>query len=155
MSDKSFEGFAIVELLGHVRLAGRVTPAPMFGTELLRIDIPDREGAGYTTQFISGSSLYRITPCGEEVARAVARENDVIPVSPWELRRLEAPKMVIGETSPTEFFYGRCPACGVEHTEREEVLWLTDELGRYFYCPNNGNRVDVSSIVPDSDLDPF
>lgn len=95
LEQKSYEGFAIVELMGHVRLAGRVSPAPMFGTELLRIDIPDREGAGYTTQFVSGSSLYRLTPCSDEVARAVARENDVIPVSPWELRRLEAPKMSI------------------------------------------------------------
>lgn len=99
---KSFEGWAIVELMGHVRLAGRVLPAPMFGTELLRIDIPDRQGADYTTQFVSGSSLYRLTPCSEEVARAVARDNEVIPVSPWELRRLEPPKQAMELPSDEE-----------------------------------------------------
>ena len=87
---KSFEGWAIVELMGHVRLAGRVSSAPMFGTELLRLDIYD-DAEHYTTQFISGSSLYRITPCGEEVARAVTKDNVAIPIESWELRRLAAP----------------------------------------------------------------
>jgi hypothetical protein len=82
-----FEGWAILELMGHVRLAGRVSPAPMFGTELVRIDIPS--GDGYTTQFASGSSLYRLTPCSEEVARAVAGENAVMPIESWEIRRIE------------------------------------------------------------------
>lgn len=134
---KAYEGWAIVELMGHVRLAGRVSPAPMFGTELLRIDIPngctgwtaswcpihgtckcpleDRgasnyvptpecplhrddspHGEAFTTQFASGTSLYRLTPCSEEVAAAVARESVVIPVSPWELRRLEGPRPLAG-----------------------------------------------------------
>lgn len=88
---KAYDGWAIVELMGHVRMAGRVSEAPMFGTALLRVDIPN--GDSYTTQFASGGSIYRLTPCSEEVARAVAHGGQAAPIEPWELRRLEGPKL--------------------------------------------------------------
>lgn len=87
---KAYEGWAIVELMGHVRMAGRVSEAPMFGTALLRIDIPD--GDAYTTQFASGGSIYRLTPCSEEVARAVGDGGQAMPVQPWELRAITGPR---------------------------------------------------------------
>lgn len=88
---KAYDGWAIVELMGHVRMAGRVSEAPMFGTALLRIDIPD--GDSYTTQFASGGSIYRLTPCNEEVARAIARGGQPAPIEPWELKRIGAPRL--------------------------------------------------------------
>lgn len=91
----AFEGWAIVELMGHVRMAGRVSEAPMFGTALLRIDIPD--GESYTTQFASGGSIYRLTPCSEEVARAIANGGQPAPIEPWEIKRLQAPRAIDDE----------------------------------------------------------
>jgi len=76
-------GWAIVELLGHVRLAGRVSEEEHFGAKLGRLDIPT--GAGFTTQFFGGNSVYRLTPVTEEIARAVAERNQPEPVSRWEL----------------------------------------------------------------------
>lgn len=35
-----FEGWAILELMGHRRLGGYVSQAEMFGTAMLRIDVP-------------------------------------------------------------------------------------------------------------------
>lgn len=142
IEQKSFEGWGIVELMGHVRLAGRVSPAPMYGTELIRIDVPEADS--FTTQYASGASLYRLTPCSEEVARAVAGANQVIPVHPWEIRRIGSPKQA---GALTEFFYGACPACRQPHSESDEVTWMADGIGRYFYCPMNGDRVDLAAVI--------
>lgn len=79
----TFDQWAILELLGHVRIAGRITEESHFGTALGRIDIPD--GDGFTTQYFGGGSVYRITPTTEEVARLVAVGNQPEPVHRWEL----------------------------------------------------------------------
>lgn len=75
----SFAGFAIVELMGHVRVAGWVTEEEIFGTKLGRVDVPDlsaeptgkRPSRVHSTQYFTGSSLYRLTPCDEQAARTV------------------------------------------------------------------------------------
>lgn len=77
-------GWAIVELLGHVRLAGRVSEEEHFGAKLGRLDIP-MHGGGYTTQWFGGGSVYRLTAVSEEIARAVALRNQPEPVQRWEL----------------------------------------------------------------------
>jgi len=65
-----FAGWAIVELMGHVRLAGYVTEEEHFGTKLGRIDV--HSGEQVVTQFFGGNSVYRVTPTTEEVARRIA-----------------------------------------------------------------------------------
>lgn len=79
----TFDSWAIVELMGHVRLAGRVTEESHFGAALGRIDIPT--AGGFVTQYFGGSSVYRITPTTEEIARAVAAHNQPQPAHRWEL----------------------------------------------------------------------
>lgn len=80
---ESFDQWAILELMGHVRLAGRVTEEEHFGAKLGRIDIPN--GDGFATQWFSGGSIYRLTPTTEEIARNVAANNQPQPVHRWEL----------------------------------------------------------------------
>lgn len=81
---ESFEGWAVLELMGHRKMAGRVSEAVVGGASLLRIDVPGPEGA-VATQFYSPSALYCLTPTTEEVARAFAARNQPAPVSRWEL----------------------------------------------------------------------
>lgn len=83
MTVESFDQWAILELMGHVRLAGRVTEEEHFGAKLGRIDIPN--GDGFTTQYFSGGSIYRLTPTTEVIARQVAQSNQPQPVHRWEL----------------------------------------------------------------------
>lgn len=83
MTAELFDQWAILELMGHVRLAGRVTEEEHFGAKLGRIDIPN--GDGFTTQYFSGGSIYRLTPTTEEIARGVAARNQPEPVHRWEL----------------------------------------------------------------------
>jgi RecJ-like exonuclease len=107
--------WAVVELMGHVRMAGLVTEEEHFGSKVGRIDIPKEEveckpcagggrvlplengstctecggkgkvGGGFLTQWFSGQSIYRMTPCTEEVARRVAKTNQPAPISPFEM----------------------------------------------------------------------
>ncbi len=86
----SFKGYAILELFGHRRLAGRVSEVEMFGGKLLRIDVPT-DGDTMTTLFYTTPAIYGLTPTTEEIARAVAKRNQPEPVYRWELPALEAP----------------------------------------------------------------
>jgi hypothetical protein len=81
----TFEGWAIVELLGHRRIAGRVSEAEIAGAKLLRVDIPGDGSEDFATQFVGGASIYCLTPTTEEMARAAARSSRPEPVTRWEL----------------------------------------------------------------------
>ena len=61
------EGFdwAIVELFGHVRHVARISEVEKYGAKMCRIDVPTmHEGKvlSWTTCFVGGSSIYRLTP---------------------------------------------------------------------------------------------
>jgi hypothetical protein len=81
----SFAGFAIVELLGHNRHAGYVTEEQHFGATLGRVDVPDVHSsdpkAVLKTHYFGGSSVFRITPCSEAIAREVAGQAQLRPTS--------------------------------------------------------------------------
>jgi hypothetical protein len=75
-----FEEWAILELMGHRKLAGKITEATIGGSAFVRIDIPN--GA---TQFYSAGAIYCITPVDEVLAVAAAGTFAPIPISRWEL----------------------------------------------------------------------
>jgi hypothetical protein len=82
----AFEGWCILELMGHRRLGGYVTEAVIAGAGLIRIDVPGlRPGETAATQFYSPSALYCITPTTEAIARALAAKAQPEPVQRWEL----------------------------------------------------------------------
>src|SRR5262245_33624285 len=62
----TFEGWAVLELMGHRQRAGYVKDVEMFGGKLLRIDVPVGEGI---TEFYGCSSIYALRPCTEQIAR--------------------------------------------------------------------------------------
>lgn len=80
--------WAIVELMGHVKIAGYLTEEERFGVKMGRVDIP--ADGDMVTQFFGGASVYRITPVTEAVARAYAEARTVAPVSRWDLPELRA-----------------------------------------------------------------
>lgn len=62
--------WAVVELMGHITIAGRITKPGEYGG-LWQIDIPNDEE--YRTEFFGGSAVYRVRIVSEEIARAYAR----------------------------------------------------------------------------------
>lgn len=112
--------WAVVELMGHVRLAGRLSEVERFGTKMARLDVPTQEPCGcpnpaeptveccrchglgvvhsFATKFFGGQSVYCVTVVTEEVARIAARQSsDVAPVQPWHLPRALAARNVLND----------------------------------------------------------
>lgn len=82
---EQFEGWFILEILGHRRLGGFVREVQIAGAGFLRIDIPSLSGERVATQFYPPASVYALTPTTEEIARRVAAANRPEPVARWEL----------------------------------------------------------------------
>lgn len=107
-TDKSYSGWAILELLGHRRLAGRVCQEEQYGAAMIRIDIPGPDGT-VATQWYSPAALYALTPTTEEIARQAAQLSRPEPVTAWELRALEPPKRRVVEDDDDEDDIGPDP----------------------------------------------
>lgn len=78
----AFEGWAILELMGHRQRGGYVKDVEMFGGKMLRIDIPVN-GDTTVTEFYGGSAVYALRPCTEEIVRkhvSQSYEGDPRPV---------------------------------------------------------------------------
>ncbi len=81
----TYEGWAVLELMGHRQRSGYVKDVEMFGGKLLRIDIPIGEGI---TEFYSCSSIYALRPCTEDIVRDHIKryDGDIRPVRPVAYR---------------------------------------------------------------------
>lgn len=84
--------WAIVELMGHQKLAGRISEAPFGGATFIRIDVPaiHREGLppiqAYSVLHGPGS-IYRITFVDQPTAELAASQIRGQPYTEWELKR--------------------------------------------------------------------
>lgn len=124
--NQSFDHWCIVELMGHQRIAGRVTEVNLFGSALMRVDVPDVDNAPGFSKFFGANAIYAITPVEERIARAIAKSIDQRPVVEWELRRLlpepEAQPSPYAEDNPDWEMYG--------DEDDEDTEWVTEEEAR-------------------------
>ncbi len=79
--------WAVVELMGHVRYGGLVSADNILSTPMLRVDVPQPNGE-MATQLVNPSSIYRLTFCEEQIARAAAKQGYSRPIDEWQLRHL-------------------------------------------------------------------
>ncbi len=82
---KSFEEWALVELMGRQRIVGRVTEQTIAGATMLRVDVPDAEGNTQLTRFYGGGAIYAISPVSRDLAIKLATNVDSAPVKPYDL----------------------------------------------------------------------
>jgi hypothetical protein len=94
-----FDEWAVVELFGHQKIAGRVTEATLAGGAFLRVDVPDKAGAIQFTRYFGASAIYSLSPTSQQIAVAVAAKLAVQPVHRFELLQLAQTE----ETYPFEF----------------------------------------------------
>lgn len=85
MSAEKFEAWAIVELFGHQRVAGRVTEHVWGGETFVRVDIP--LGDGFYTRLFGKGAIYCINITDEQAARVAATQVCGRPAYAWELER--------------------------------------------------------------------
>jgi hypothetical protein len=81
----TFDEWAIVEMLGHRRVAGRLREVQIAGHGFLRMDIPGTDTEPGATQFISPTSIYAMHPTDEATATAAAARWRPEPVQRWQL----------------------------------------------------------------------
>ena len=83
-SKTAYEGWAILELMGHRRLAGYVCEVAQYGAAMIQINVRDLAD-NCVTQFYGGSAIYCVTPTTEDIARRLAENSSPEPVSRFEL----------------------------------------------------------------------
>jgi hypothetical protein len=66
------ENWAILEIMGHERLAGRLTETTIAGVPMLRVNVPATEKLPGFTRMLSGASIFSLTPVPQDVATLVA-----------------------------------------------------------------------------------
>lgn len=86
MDKKQFEEWAIVEMFGHQRIAGRVSEQQVGGCSFVRVDVPGDNGKPGFTKLIGQGSIYAITITDEESARAVAAYIKPEPMDKWSIK---------------------------------------------------------------------
>lgn len=101
----TFESWAVVELFGHQRIAGRVTEQQVAGTNFLRVDVPElpaTEARGFMParpalpaygRLFGAGAIYAINPVSEAVARRAALEFRSQPVIPFDIEVPSAPRL--------------------------------------------------------------
>ncbi len=77
-------GFAVIDLMGHIRYAGYVSEELVAGVPMLRIAVPVGENTWEVT-YQSPASLYAIRPCTEDLARLLAAKHPLPAADAWDL----------------------------------------------------------------------
>jgi hypothetical protein len=93
--------FAIVELFGHARIAGRISEQVFGGATLVRVDVPevtfvernqfDRNAAERTitipahTRSFGGAAIYAINWVDEAAAKLAAQSIKARPIQPYSM----------------------------------------------------------------------
>jgi len=114
------EGWFLLELFGHTKIAGKVSEVTLGTTVMLRVDVPEvkyqsrdymsnkvvEQTIAPFTKFYSTASLFAATPINEETAKAMMQNLRVVPVQEFEVRpALPAPQ----EQDEEEAIIGELP----------------------------------------------
>jgi flagellar biosynthesis regulator FlbT len=88
MNESSFDQWAIIEVFGHEKYAGHVSSTNVGGHAMILLEVPEVQNMKVTlpafTKYISLSSVFSITPVGEEYAREMAAKLSKQPISGYE-----------------------------------------------------------------------
>src|SRR3990167_7654466 len=82
-SAQTFEGFAIVELMGRSVIAGYCSQELIAGVAMLRVDVPAVEDRPGYSKFFSGGSIFAITPTDQATATTAASRLRTRPIDLW------------------------------------------------------------------------
>lgn len=85
MEDQKFDIWAMVELFGHSRIAGKCSERNIGGAAFLQIDVPETNRNPAFTRLINPSAVYAINPVTEDVARKFAEQLQVAPIKSWDI----------------------------------------------------------------------
>lgn len=88
MAETPTEIWALVEMMGHQRIVGRVSQDTSLGPALTRVDVPAVAGMPAFSKLLGAASIYAVTPLEEETALHMAASLQAQPLEEWSARRL-------------------------------------------------------------------
>lgn len=87
--ENKFEVFAVVELFGHQKLAGKVAEQSIGAATFIRVDVPETKTQPAFTRLVNPSAIYAINPTTEEVAKQRAEQIQSSPIEAWDIRKMQ------------------------------------------------------------------
>lgn len=88
MEAKEVRFWAIVELMGHQKIAGELSEFVMGGSSFIRVDVPETESQPSYTRFLTDKAIYAINPVTEEVAKLKAEQLQNRPIESWDFQSM-------------------------------------------------------------------
>ena len=82
--EKSFDHWAIIEVFGHEKYAGRVSAEKVGDQSMIRLDVPEVNGLPGFVKFLNPASVFSITPVSEEYAQEMAAEMNKQPIAGYD-----------------------------------------------------------------------
>lgn len=101
MTTDKIELFAIVELFGHQRIAGKVTEQAFGSSTFVRIDVPETEAQPAFTRLVNPSAVYAINPVTKEVMEEMARSIQQKPIESWDIRKMQEKILALSKANET------------------------------------------------------
>lgn len=93
-NNTKFEHWALVELMGHQRIAGLVSEVNLAGKGFIRVDVPNQKGEIIFSRFYAPDAIYCVSPTDRQIAIGLAAKCASRPVNIYDLSRLVEDKKV-------------------------------------------------------------
>lgn len=88
MENKTLDLFAVVELFGHTKMAGRVTERTVGSAAFIQVDVPETDQQPSYSRLLNPSAIYAINPVTEEIAKHMAGQIQSKPIETWDARQM-------------------------------------------------------------------
>lgn len=85
---EKLELFAIVELFGHTKMAGKVTEQSIGPATFVRVDVPETYANPAFSRLLNPAAIYAINPVSEEVMIHMAGSFQARPIESWDINKM-------------------------------------------------------------------
>lgn len=99
----SLDTWAIVELFGHTRIAGKISNVSIAGCGFIRVQVPAHKNVPAYTRDIAPKAIYALNPCDEAAVMSAlghCSESPVVELCASDIYKRIREEMKTRETTP-------------------------------------------------------
>lgn len=85
--NQKLDCYAVVELMGHLKIAGRIIETTVAGAPMLRVDVPETSNQPAFTKFFGASAVYAITPMEKDTCMRFVEDYKTDPIYEYSIER--------------------------------------------------------------------
>lgn len=119
---EQYDQWAILELMGRTKIAGRVTEKTIAGVGFLNVHVPETTHHPSFHRQISPGSVFAINPVDEQTARFHAERINEAPIEAWDINAF------IKKSNENILAIAAKNTADVEAEEEEVDEWPNDRL---------------------------